>query len=343
MNEFSNQLSEIVELAPSDPLDNSDIDTSGKTTPKLSKKRILSIALAVFFGLLILVFAIKEFNQIQETLQKLTAGQFFILLILGIIPCVFRAESWHESCVAAGARAPRSVMYSSAATSYVAQAFVAAVGVVIRIFMLRKIAPSLVPKISTLIAAEAPVVILECLVFIPIFCFSLFFMGYPFWIPFVALLGAVGVFFLVRHLRNRFEHHAWADGLHALKANHHFKRLLFCVIVVIILSVLRTWLSLEFLGVESSFFQASVAVGVLSVLTLANMGIAATPSAMIVVFGKDGVETAATVGLLAAGIGIISALIVAVFSSLWAVLVWKKHKARNIQENQTPEESLDHS
>ena len=102
-------------------------------------------------------------------------------------------------------------------------------------------------------------------------------------------------------------------------------RIILLIFVIIALSALRTYVALQVLGVDASIVQATVAMGVMTFFAVMNFGVAAGPSAMVLIFGSTGPETAAAVGLLTASVGIIGAAIVAILSSAKAIYNHRKY------------------
>lgn len=289
-------------------------------------KKILSGALSAFFFFTLIYFIANNFSEIKDPLLDVSFVGTVLIIILSIIPVLLRAECWNESCVAAGSKAPKSVFYSAAATSYVVQAFVSYLGVAVRISMVRKIAPELAPKIPTLLASEAPVIVLEAVTFLPIFCFVIIWTGAQLWIAALAIVLVVALLYFIRYISRRLTRHGWTDGLKALQRNHHLYKIVLLIVSIIVFSTIRTWLCLDLVGVEASIPQAILAMGIMAILGLANFGVAAAPSAMVVVFGSNGVATATAVGLLSAAAGILGALIVAIVTSVWAIHEHRKRK-----------------
>src|SRR4051794_9273550 len=100
----------------------------------------------------------------DEFATALSSASIKVLLAasaLQLVALLSRSEAWHVSINAAGGTVPRRVLYRASSMGYVGSLVNAQVGTAARIAALRRSSPEESPGISTLIAAEFPILGVE--------------------------------------------------------------------------------------------------------------------------------------------------------------------------------------
>jgi hypothetical protein len=184
-----------------------------------------------------------------------------------------------------------------------------------RIAALRRSAPKASPRVSALIAAELPILVVEAML-AALTSFTLVGpLGLPWWLPLVCVAAVVGVSIGLRGLA--LAKGRWlADGLAVTRSLQGRSRLVGFVLVAVLAQVARNWLLLHAVGVDASVFDA-VAV-LIAVVSLGQLpfGLSVGAAASVLILGPEGVAAAAAAGVLLTATGTIGGLCFAA----WAVL-----------------------
>ena len=112
--------------------------------------------------------------------------------VLQVIWLIARSEAWHVCVDAAGGEVNRRRLYRAAAVGYLGNLFNSSFGLGVRIAALRRSAPAESPKVSVLIAAEMPIIVVE-IALAAICSFTLVGpLGMAWWAPLIFLTVAAG-------------------------------------------------------------------------------------------------------------------------------------------------------
>jgi hypothetical protein len=192
-------------------------------------------------------------------------------------------------------------------------------GTATRIAVLRRSAPDNSPRVSTLVAAELPILAVEATL-AAITSFTLVVpLGLPWWLPLAAITVVVGISLALSKLgrtRARWLH----EGLTVMRSLHGRSRLVGFVLVAVAAQILRNWLLLHAVGVDASLFDA-VAV-LIAVVTLGQLpfGLSTGAAASVLILGPQGVTQAAAAGVLLTATGTVGALCFASWGALDATV-----------------------
>jgi hypothetical protein len=195
-------------------------------------------------------------------------------------------------------------------------------GVAARIAALRRSSPDACPNVSTLVAAEFPILAVEGTL-AALTSFTLVGpLGLPWWLPLVALAVIAGTSAGLRHLALRKGRELWR-GLAVLRSLREGSRVVVFVLVAVFAQIFRNWLLLRAVGVDASFFDA-IAV-LIAVVTLGQLPIGPSvgAAAAVLILGHDGVAAAAAAGVLLTVTGTAGGLAFAGWAGadhLWAVV-----------------------
>ena len=235
--------------------------------------------------------------------------------LLQVIWLIARSEAWHVCVDAAGGEVNRRRLYRAAAVGYLGNLFNSSFGLGVRIAALRRSAPAESPKVSVLIAAEMPIVVVE-IALAALCSFTLVGpLGMAWWAPIiflsVALVGIVAVTRLARDRHDGF----WA-GIAVMRGLGSRNRIIALVMFATGAQVARNWLLLHGLGVDASVFDATALLIAAALFGLLPVGPTLGVATSVVILGANGVAVAAAAGALLTATGAVGALI---FAS-WALV-----------------------
>ncbi len=227
--------------------------------------------------------------------------------VLQIIWLIARSEAWHVCVDAAGGEVKRRRLYRAAAVGYLGNLFNSTFGLGVRIAALRRSAPAESPRVSVLIAAEMPIIVVE-IALAAICSFTLVGpLGMAWWAPLVflsvALVGIVVVTRLARHRREGF----WA-GIAVMRGLGSRNRIIGLVMFATGAQVVRNWLLLHGMGVDISFFDATALLIAAAAFGLLPVGPTLGVATSVVILGANGVAVAAAAGALLTATGAVGAL-----------------------------------
>ncbi len=190
---------------------------------------------------------------------------------------------------------------------YVGSLLNAQVGTAARITALRRSSPAESPGVSTLIAAEFPILAVEATL-AALTSFTLVVpLGLPWWLPLVCLAVVLALSAGLRHLALREGRLLWS-GLAVLRSLRGGGRLVGFVLVAVFAQVFRNWLLLRAVGVDASFLDAIAVLIAMVVLTQLPIGPSTGAAAAVLILGSDGVAAVAAAGVLSTATGIVGGL-----------------------------------
>jgi uncharacterized membrane protein YbhN (UPF0104 family) len=233
--------------------------------------------------------------------------------LLQIIWLVARSEAWQVCVDAAGGRVERRRLYRAAAVGYLGNLFNSSFGLGVRIAALRRSAPAESPRVSVLIAAEMPIVVVE-IALAAICSFTLVGpLGMAWWAPLVflgvALAGIVVVTRLARDRRDGF----WA-GIAVMRGLRSRNTIIALVVFAVAAQVARNWIVFQGLGIDVSVFDAVVLLIAAALFGLLPVGPTLGVATSVVILGANGVAVVAAAGALLTATGAVGALCFAAWS-----------------------------
>lgn len=239
---------------------------------------------------------------------------------LQLVALLARSEAWHICIQAAGGTVARRVLYRASSMGYVGSLLNAQVGTAARIAALRRSSPGESPGVSTLIAAEFPILAVEATL-AALTSFTLVVpLGLPWWLPIVCLAVILGLSAGLRHLALREGRLLWS-GLAVLRNLRGGGRLVGFVLIAVFAQVSRNWLLLRGVGVDASLLDAIAVLIAMVVLTQLPIGPSTGAAAAVLILGKDGVAAVAAAGVLSTVTGIVGGLTFAAWAGvdrLWS-------------------------
>ena len=233
--------------------------------------------------------------------------------LLQVIWLIARSEAWHVCVDAAGGEVERRRLYRAAAVGYLGNLFNSSFGLGVRIAALRRSAPAQSPRVSVLIAAEMPIVVVE-IALAAICSFTLVGpLGMAWWAPLVflavALIGIVAVSRLARNRRDGF----WA-GIAVMRGLGSRNTIIALVVFAVLAQVARNWIVFQGLGVDISVFDAMALLIAAAIFGLLPVGPTLGVATSVVILGANGVAVAAAAGALLTATGAVGALAFAVWA-----------------------------
>ena len=234
---------------------------------------------------------------------------------LQVLALVSRSEAWLACVRASGGTVGRRALYRASSMGFVGGLLHTQLGTAARIAALRRSVPEESPRVSALVGAELPILIVEGGL-AALTSFTLVGpLGLPWWTPLVCLaavaaasaalrsIGAAGV----RWLRS---------GLAVMRSFHGRVRLVGFVMIAVLAQIARNWLLLHAVGVDASLFDA-IAV-LIAVVTLGQLpfGLSVGAAASVLILGPQGVTAAAAAGVLLTATGTVGGLLFAAWGGL---------------------------
>jgi hypothetical protein len=209
---------------------------------------------------------------------------------------------------------------------YVGSLLNAQVGTAARIAALRRSSPAESPGVSTLIAAEFPILAVEATL-AALTSFTLVVpLGLPWWLPIVCVAVVLGLSAGLRHLALREGRLLWS-GLAVLRSLRGGGRLIAFVLVAVFAQISRNWLLLHAVGVDASLLDAVAVLIAMVALTQLPIGPSTGAAAAVLILGRDGVAAVAAAGVLSTVTGIVGGLTFAAWAG--ADRLWAHRSARS--------------
>jgi hypothetical protein len=180
-------------------------------------------------------------------------------------------------------------------------------GVAARIAALRRSCGDSCPQVSTLVAAEFPILAVEAMLAAAASFTLVVPLGLPWWVPLVALAVVGLVSAGLRQLALRKGREVWR-GLAVLRSLRGGSRVVAFVLVAVVSQIVRNWLLLRGVGVDASIFDATAVL--IAVVTLGQLPIGPSvgAAAAVLILGRHGLAAAAAGGLLMTVTGTVGGL-----------------------------------
>ena len=269
----------------------------------------LAVALALGFGL---------WDKRDAFAASIGDASWWILglaILLQVIWLIARSEAWHVCIAAAGGAVSRRRIFRASSVGYLGNLFNSHIGMGVRIAALRRSAPVDSPSVSTLVAAEMPIIVVE-IVLAAVCSFTLVGpLGIAWWLPLVFLGVAFAIIFATTKLAQGRRDGFWA-GLAVMRGLSNRSRIIALVMFATGAQVVRNWLVLKGLGVDVSMFDAVALLIGAAVLGLLPVGPTLGVATAVVILGANGVAVTAAAGALLTATGAVGALCFAT----WALL-----------------------
>jgi hypothetical protein len=227
-----------------------------------------------------------------------TLSVLAIAVVAQIVALLARSEAWHLSIRAAGGSVGRRVLYRASSMQVLGSVLNGQLGVAARIAALRRSSGTQrCPQVSTLIAAEFPILAVEA-VLVGLASFTLIGpLGLPWWSPLLGIAVVAAAAAGLRRLALRTGRALWR-GLAVLRSQRGGGRMVAFVLVAVLSQVARNWLLLNSVGMHASLLDAAAVL--IAVVTLAQLpvGPSVGAAAAVLILGRHGVAGAAAAGVL---------------------------------------------
>lgn len=286
-------------------------------------RKVIAVVCSVgVIALLVLVLAGRR-DEFAEAFTSASLGVLLLATVLQIVALLARTEAWHGCINAAGGTVARRVLFRASSVGYVGSLLNAQLGTAARIAALRRSSPTTSPPVSTLIAAEVPIMAVEA-IFGALTSFTLIGpLGLPWWAP-LAILVVVGALSTgLRHLAQRTTRAVWS-GLLVLRSARGGLGLVMWVMVAIAAQVSRNWALLHGVGVDASIFDATAVLIAMSTLSQLPVGPGVGAAAAVLILGREGVAAVAAAGLLSTVTGIVGGLLFAAWAGADGLIVRRR-------------------
>jgi len=230
-----------------------------------------------------------------------------VATLLQVIWLVARSEAWHVCVGAAGGDVDRRRLYRASAVGYLGNLFNSHFGMGVRIAALRRSAPIDSPKVSVLVAAEMPIIVIE-VALAAICSFTLIGpLGIAWYVPLIFLAVATAIVAGFTRLAHVRQQGFWA-GLSVMRGLRSRNIIVGLVVFAVSAQVARNWLVLQGLGVDVSVFDSVALLIGAAVFGLLPVGPTTGVATAVLILGSNGVAVTAAAGALLTATGAAGAL-----------------------------------
>jgi hypothetical protein len=293
--------------------------------PRTTRRhRLLSIA----FGLAVLAALVAVVARHRdEFAAAVTGAPAWVLVVataLQLVALLARTEDWHVCIGAAGGTVARRALYRAAGFGYLGSQLNAQVGTAARIAVLRKAHPEEAPRVPALIAAEAPILVIEAMFGALAFFTLVGPLDLPWWVP-PAVLIVVGLVWKLLGRLSRGHGDTWHTGLAVLGHMRGRTMTIAVMSIAIAAQIVRNWLMLHAVGVEASVFDATAVLIAMAVLAQLPVGPSVGAASVVLILGSGGVAAAAAAGVLLTATGAAGAVLYVAWAALDAA--WARRSA----------------
>ncbi len=278
------------------------------------RRTALSVLVALAAAAVLVAVIWRRRDEFGEALTSASLGVLGLATLLQLLALLVRTEAWHVCIEAAGGTLARRPLYRAAGVGYLGSQLNSQAGTAARIAALRRSAPEAAPRVPALIAAEVPIVVVEG-AFGAIASFTLVGpLGLPWWVPLAMLLAAALITLALQRV-SRGHAQGWRTGLAVLRTVRAGSRITALMTVAILAQITRNLITLQAVGVDASWWDATAVLIVQAVLSQLPVGPTSGPAATVLILGSGGVAAAAAAGVLLTATGTAGALVYVAWSA----------------------------
>ena len=274
--------------------------------------------LVTVIGTLVVAVALAAglWDKRDEFAEAFTSASFktlFAATALQVVWLIARSEAWHVCVEAAGGNVDRRRLYRASALGYLGNLANANIGAGIRIAALRRSAPDDSPKVSVLIAAELPIVVIE----IGLAAILSWTLIAPlnmdwWWAVVIVAVSALVMGVLWRFIRHRRE--GFFQGFEVLRGLGSRSWIIVLVMFATGAQVARNMVVLQGLGVDISVLDAVALLIASAAIGLLPVGPTVGPATAVLILGSNGVAVVAAAGALLTATGAVGAFVFAAWA-----------------------------
>jgi hypothetical protein len=280
----------------------------------------------------VLVYLLTQHgSEVEQAANRVSAATLVIVIALAGITLLARSEE-AAACMAAMDRRPRRIdIHAASSIAFLLSTLNHYIASPVRAGILQRLDRARAPTILQMVLVDGSTYLIEGLLAAVLLVVSASALKLHWWIPGLAIAGAIGALALAFGARRRFQHHAMFQGLEMLAHSRYRAVVLALTVVVFACQISRTLIILDAVGLHPTLLQAVatfIAAGVLSSL-LAGPG-AGTTAAPLLVFGHQAIAAATAAGLILS----ITALLAAVAYALIGgpVILWRLRRHDPVAE-----------
>jgi uncharacterized membrane protein YbhN (UPF0104 family) len=269
-------------------------------------------------GVLALVLAGHR-DDFATALSRASLSVLALAAVLQVVALLARTEAWHRTIEAAGGTVTRRPLYRASSMGYVGSLLNAQLGTVARIAALRRSSPADAPPVTTLLAAELPILAIEAGLAAATSVTLIGPLGLPWWCPIIFVAAIGGLTFALRRMSVRATRPLW-QGLRVLHTLRDGRTLFLLVLIAVFAQIARNWLLLHAVGVDASIFDSIAVLIAMVAIGQLPVGPSVGAGATVLILGSGGVAAAAAAGVLATATGLVGGLSFAAWAAgdrLW--------------------------
>jgi uncharacterized membrane protein YbhN (UPF0104 family) len=290
---------------------------SDTSAAPLSRRRRSRRALAALVGplafILLIAYVISQHGaDIDRAVSHTPVSTLVLVTMLGVIALASRAETAVCCLTAMGDRPSRLDIHPASAAAFVVGTVNHYVASPARAAVLKRLDGERAPSIPQMLLVDASTYLVEGLLAAVLLVISASALKLRWWMPVLAVLGAVAALMAALALRGRLARHPALRGLDMLAHSRQRLVVLGLSLVIFASQIVRTLLVLRATGLHPTLLQAAatfVAAGVLS--SLITGPAAGTAGAPLIIFGHSAIGAAAAAGLILSITALFAALLYA--------------------------------
>jgi hypothetical protein len=288
-------------------------------TRRERRNRVLSIVFGVLVLAALVAVVLRHRDDFAAAIARAPLWVLAAATALQLVALLARTEAWHICVGAAGSTVARRALYRAAGFGYLGSQLNAQVGAAARIAVLRKAHPDEAPRVPALIAAEAPILVIEAMFGALAFFTLVGPLGLPWWVPLAVIVVVAVVWWLLGKLAH---HHGddWRTGLAVLSHMQGRTRTIAVMAIAIVAQIVRNWLMLHAVGIDASLLDATAVLIAMAVIAQLPVGPSVGAASVLAILGSGGVAAAAAAGVLLTATGATGAVLYVAWAAVDSAL-----------------------
>jgi uncharacterized membrane protein YbhN (UPF0104 family) len=314
---------------------------------KLARRDLITGTLGPAIAVIVLVVVLwSRAGDIAEAWELISTRALVALAALHLIALILRADAWGRCVDAAGAPIEPRLLHSTSALRFLADTIVPTyIGAWVRIGLVRRYdaaraaqpGASPTPTIGQMFTADALLLLVEAALTVGLIVIAVLTSPLQWWWIVVFALGVLLLILVARWVFRRFEEREFAKTARVLHESTERYRLAALLAVVLTIQPLRFYIAFKALGLEPTASDALLAFLLTTVFNALPIGPGPSSiAASAALFAGEGVDRAATAGIVLLGTAIVAALVYSIYGAVDLIGRSRATRAASREQPSTP-------
>lgn len=303
---------------------------SGELQPserRLQRRELITGILGPLVAVAVLLIVLwSRFDDIVDSWELISTQAVVALVGFHLVALILRAIAWGRCVGAAGAPVETRLLHSSSSLRFLADTIVPTyIGAWVRIWLVRRYdAPRAAqpgatptPTIGQMFTADGLMLLVEAVLTVGLVTLAVLTSSLEWWWIFAFAIAVLAALWIVRWVFRRYQDREFAKTARVLQNSGERYKLAALLAVVLTLQPVRFYIAFKALGLDPSMSDALLAFLLTTVFNALPIGPGPSSiAASATLFAGEGLDRAASAGIVLLGTAIVAALIYSVYGAI---------------------------